>query len=110
MWEWVADWYAEQYPAGNATDPQGPPSGTKRGLRGGSWLSPAWYSRASFRIRFGPVNGLNDIGFRCAGNKSPFPLFAFRLFGRRSRRGKFFELSFTSAVTLLRIGAVQGPG
>jgi formylglycine-generating enzyme required for sulfatase activity len=57
--EWCHDWYAA-YPGGAETDPTGPPSGSSRVLRGGSWADGAGGARAAlrngstpgFRIRF----------------------------------------------------------
>ncbi len=38
VWEWVADWYAEDYyRASPKSNPQGPSSGEFKALRGGSW-------------------------------------------------------------------------
>jgi len=36
VFEWCQDWYGE-YPSGAVTDPAGPPDGTSRITRGGSW-------------------------------------------------------------------------
>lgn len=67
VWEWVADWYGERYYAsGERTDPQGPPNGEKRALRGGCWFNDPRYVRASPRDRVDPSNRYNDSGFRCA--------------------------------------------
>jgi formylglycine-generating enzyme required for sulfatase activity/acetyl esterase/lipase len=38
LWEWCRDWYGP-YPGGTVTDPQGPPSGTGKVNRGGSWVA-----------------------------------------------------------------------
>ena len=49
-WEWVADWYGEDYYAKSPTDdPQGPDTGNVRARRGGSWHTWALYTRASYR-------------------------------------------------------------
>ena len=61
--EWCADWFGP-YPAGPVTDPQGPPSGKQRIVRGGSWYYPADGCRAANRIRFAPGEGFPCIGFR----------------------------------------------
>ncbi len=64
VWEWCQDWYAS-YAAGEAIDPQGPPSGQQRVLRGGSWGDDARSLRAPFRDSNGPVGRYVIIGFRC---------------------------------------------
>jgi formylglycine-generating enzyme required for sulfatase activity/serine/threonine protein kinase len=68
VWQWVADWYGDKYytPAA-ASDPQGPPDGTYRVLRGGSWDVSPWFARASYRYRNVSEGRYDDIGFRCAG-------------------------------------------
>lgn len=49
-WEWVADWYDEDYYAHSpANDPQGPQDGNARVRRGGSWHTWAFYARSSYR-------------------------------------------------------------
>lgn len=49
-WEWVADWYGEDYYANSPTDdPQGPATGNVRVRRGGSWHTWALYTRSSYR-------------------------------------------------------------
>ncbi|MDM0073634.1 formylglycine-generating enzyme family protein [Variovorax sp. J2P1-59] len=50
VWEWVADWYGENYyVASPRDDPRGPGSGTLHVRRGGSWASSALYLRSSYR-------------------------------------------------------------
>jgi len=40
VWEWVSDWYADDYyAAGDARDPRGPAGGAMRIVRGGSWVN-----------------------------------------------------------------------
>ena len=67
VWEWCNDWYGS-YSSGNATDPQGPSSGSDRVVRGGSWDSgpgPAnGDCRSSYRDGRYPVGGNPDVGFR----------------------------------------------
>jgi formylglycine-generating enzyme required for sulfatase activity len=65
--EWVKDWYAEDfYQASPARDPQGPPRGSFRVLRGGEWDEKPPDLRASYRgwddvTYWGPT-----LGVRCA--------------------------------------------
>jgi formylglycine-generating enzyme required for sulfatase activity len=64
--EWCADWYHENsYQASDAT-PAGPPTGTMRVVRGGSFLSFPNECRVTARARSLPTNRLYTIGFRCA--------------------------------------------
>ena len=62
--EWCQDWYAA-YPAGSATDPQGPGAGRNRVIRGGSWNLGAVNARCALRL-LSRVPGFTDryIGFR----------------------------------------------
>jgi formylglycine-generating enzyme required for sulfatase activity len=70
VYEWCNDWYdASYYSSGDWRDPQGPPSGKYRVVRGGSWV---WTYEGAVpltvwsRGRFAPDGSSNDIGFRCA--------------------------------------------
>jgi len=66
-WEWTQDYYsAEYYDAGPAANPRGPTSGDERSLRGGSWVSPPFRLRASFRGHHTESTRHNYGGFRCA--------------------------------------------
>jgi sulfatase modifying factor 1 len=68
VFEWTADWYGEKYyQAKDSLDPQGPPGGQYRVLRGGSWVNDPRVVRASGRYRDGPVYRSVVIGVRCAG-------------------------------------------
>ena len=53
VWEWCSDRYGD-YSAGAQTNPQGPSSGSRRVLRGGSWNSIARNCRVSFRYYYDP--------------------------------------------------------
>jgi len=65
VWEWTADWYANNYPSEHQTDPQGPTEGQSKVVRGGSWYSHENLGRASFRGRLAPTYTYNFVGFRC---------------------------------------------
>jgi formylglycine-generating enzyme required for sulfatase activity/tRNA A-37 threonylcarbamoyl transferase component Bud32 len=64
-WEWVADWYG-RYSSRRQVNPQGPPSGDGRVLRGGQWGTPPFYLRSASRTWVVPGDHSNVIGFRCA--------------------------------------------
>ena len=50
VWEWVQDWYGENYYKNSpASDPQGPRSGTSRTVRGGGWGSHTGSLRSARR-------------------------------------------------------------
>jgi formylglycine-generating enzyme required for sulfatase activity len=63
--EWVNDWN-EPYAAGPVTDPRGPASGERRSYRGGSWNTPAEFSRAVWRYSGVPTDHGAGRGFRLA--------------------------------------------
>ncbi len=65
VWEWVSDWYSDNYYAiSPPKNPSGPSSGQSRVLRGGSW--PRFDVTAYHRNKFAPDYNTFDIGFRCA--------------------------------------------
>ena len=65
VWEWTADWYAEDYYATSPVDdPQGPPDGDVRVRRGGSWHTWPFYARSSFRNWNTPQSRYPLQGFR----------------------------------------------
>ena len=68
VWEWVADWYdKEYYRISPRKNPQGPSSGEKKVLRGGSWAEEApTYLRSALRLMDTPTEGIAHLGFRCA--------------------------------------------
>lgn len=69
VWEWVADWYSDSYYAVSPLhDPQGPETGTTRGLRGGNWYYKAYYMRTTYRFNERPEVFKLWQGFRCASS------------------------------------------
>lgn len=65
VWEWCADWLdAEYYRHSPKRDPQGPPKGLFRVLRGGSWRNHAVFCRSAARNGMAPTCRDNCTGFR----------------------------------------------
>lgn len=65
VYEWVEDGYdADYYATSETEDPQGPPNGEFRVLRGGSWYLNAYVSRVSYRGYIDPTNRSSLFGFR----------------------------------------------
>lgn len=64
-WEWVSDWYADDYYARSPVDdPQGPPDGIVRVRRGGSWHTWSLYARSSYRNWISPNSRYALVGMR----------------------------------------------
>jgi formylglycine-generating enzyme required for sulfatase activity len=69
VWEWVADWYGQDYYSlSPAVNPTGPESGLTRVIRGGAWPAnnQADRIRAANRSSITPDFLSSTIGFRCA--------------------------------------------
>lgn len=65
VWEWCSDWYAERfYAEAPLRDPAGPPTGTLRVCRGGSWKNLAGCCRAAYRNALAPHSKSSAVGFR----------------------------------------------
>lgn len=72
VWEWVADWYSETYYHRSPDrNPKGPAVGSRRVVKGGSWLNPKMLARCSTRIGQYPAIGTSFIGFRLAKDATP---------------------------------------
>ena len=68
--EWCWDWYDEDYYSSSPSrDPYGPPSGSWRVFRGGSWNIGLERLRCTDRIGSGPGYSDYSFGFRCVRNK-----------------------------------------
>lgn len=70
LYEWVMDWYAEEYytnfATGPAVNPRGPNEGTAKVQRGGSYINHPYRLRSSFRTKGDPAEQDPHVGFRCA--------------------------------------------
>ena len=82
LWQWTADWYAEDTYAklarlaaagsGEVADPRGPAQGEKRVTRGGSWWCGACTCEGNglfYRGKSAPAAAFNNNGFRCARDR-----------------------------------------
>ena len=70
VWEWTWDWYGT-YGSGAVTDPRGATSGSRRVLRGGSWLNEALNARSAYRNNNYPDSRFSHFGFRPARSSVP---------------------------------------
>ncbi|MFD1511926.1 formylglycine-generating enzyme family protein [Halomarina rubra] len=72
VWEWCADWFSPTYhrtPAADQMNPTGPPDGTARVMRGGSYLCHDSYCnryRVAARSQNTADSSTGNLGFRCA--------------------------------------------
>jgi formylglycine-generating enzyme required for sulfatase activity len=65
VWEFVQDWYEEDYYKKSLViDPAGPESGTLRIGRGGGWFDPLKDLRAAIRFKCPPTYRSSTLGFR----------------------------------------------
>jgi formylglycine-generating enzyme required for sulfatase activity len=73
VWEWCSDWFHTHFhgSASERTDPQGPPMGEAKVIRGGSYLCHESYCNR-YRVAARSSNTLDtstgNVGFRCARN------------------------------------------
>lgn len=67
VYEWVADWYDEDYYAVRPDhNPPGPGDGSKKVIRGGSWINFSVGIRPADRTDADPDDRMAFTGFRCA--------------------------------------------
>ncbi len=68
-WEWTSDWFSPNFHINGPRDnPQGPPSGTSKTIRGGSYLCHDSYCnryRVAARTSNTPDSSTGNLGFRC---------------------------------------------
>ncbi len=65
VFEWCQDWYGD-YSSSSQSNPTGPATGSRRVLRGGSWVNYAWFCRVSYRGYYNPGIRYGHFGFRLA--------------------------------------------
>jgi formylglycine-generating enzyme required for sulfatase activity len=63
--QWCLDWFGN-YPTGRVIDPLGPPAGSFRVDRGGSWFASAAGCRPACRLGNSPASRASNHGFRIA--------------------------------------------
>jgi formylglycine-generating enzyme required for sulfatase activity len=69
VWEWVSDWYSENYYNESPSEnPTGPASSAYKVLRGGGWSSNWVVQRTASRSFDPDFNKSKDAGFRCASS------------------------------------------
>jgi formylglycine-generating enzyme required for sulfatase activity len=67
VYEWVLDWYDEDYYKKKPHDnPKGPEKGSRKVIRGGSWINYSVGVRPSDRTDAKPSKKIDFVGFRCA--------------------------------------------
>ncbi|MBW2734294.1 MAG: formylglycine-generating enzyme family protein [Deltaproteobacteria bacterium] len=66
VWEWCNDWHIDDLGTAAVSDPWGPPTGTHRIVRGGSFEDRADRLRSAMRDSSPPSEGLPFVGFRWA--------------------------------------------
>jgi formylglycine-generating enzyme len=72
VWEWCADWYSPDFHTRDRrANPQGPPRGSNRSTRGGSYLCHHSYCRryrVAARNSLQPESTTGNTGFRCVAD------------------------------------------
>ncbi|XP_015601824.1 sulfatase-modifying factor 1 isoform X2 [Cephus cinctus] len=71
VWEWTSDWWITKHSDEIQIDPVGPPSGTEKVKKGGSYLCHETYCyryRCAARSQNTPDSSAGNLGFRCAAS------------------------------------------
>ena len=72
VWEWVQDWYDEDYyKRSPRVDPLGPTSGSLRVFRGGDFYYGAQYLRSALRVKDSPGTRSAGVGVRLLRISTP---------------------------------------
>jgi len=74
VWEWCEDWYSPDPPLDAIRDPQGPPTGVAKVIRGGSFLTGGTQWNKTLRNSLAPRTRSGFTGFRLARTVEPAPL------------------------------------
>jgi formylglycine-generating enzyme len=75
VWEWTADWHADDYYAHSPSDdPKGPSDGGVKVRRGGGWNTFPLWARASFRNWNSIESRCINLGFRVLGELRPIEI------------------------------------
>lgn len=70
-WEWTSDWWNVIHTTDRQQNPTGPPSGTEKVKKGGSYMCHKSYCyryRCAARSQSTPDSSTSNVGFRCASN------------------------------------------
>ncbi|XP_078517787.1 formylglycine-generating enzyme [Lissotriton helveticus] len=70
-WEWTADWWTVHHSPEETHNPTGPPTGTDRVKKGGSYMCHKSYCyryRCAARSQNTPDSSASNLGFRCAAD------------------------------------------
>jgi formylglycine-generating enzyme required for sulfatase activity len=72
VWEWVNDWYQEDYYADSPdSNPSGPETGDEKVLRGGAYYNDVTEVRSAYRGLINPARREYYLGFRCVAASTP---------------------------------------
>ena len=75
VWEWCQDWYdPEYYSKSPQENPQGPPIGNFRMLRGGAWGLNSLVCRSANRNWSSQDDRSSNVGFRVIAGSMAYPL------------------------------------
>lgn len=71
-WEWTEDWWTVHHTTDRQHNPRGPPSGTDKVKKGGSYMCHKSYCyryRCAARSQNTPDSSSSNLGFRCASQE-----------------------------------------